>query len=76
MQRKKRAEVDPLSAVLDQMERLIREEHTTLEKFAYGTEAITKSTLNRLMRDRQDCKVSTLKMIAKGLGKRLVIRIE
>jgi len=76
MQRKKQAEADPVKVVLAQMEKAIKKDYGTMEKFAYGTDAIQKSTLSRLMKDRQDCRVSTLKAIARGLGKKLVIRME
>lgn len=66
----------PLAGVLEQMERLIKNEFGTFEKFAYGSESLAKSTVTRLFADRKDCKVSTLKAIADELGVELVLRVK
>lgn len=70
-----RSENQPLEAALQKIEKLIMEKHGTKERFCYETEALQKSTLNRLLRERQDCRFSTLKSICDGLGVKLEINI-
>lgn len=66
---------DPLKQALIQMEKLIRAEFKTLEKFSYGVESIPKPTLAKLMAKKKDCRVSTLKKICDGLGRELIIKV-
>lgn len=75
MQRKKRPQ-NALVEVRTEINKLIKKDYLTIEKFAYGHD-LNKSTLSRLLTGkRDDCRVSTLEGIARALGKRLVIRFE
>ena len=56
--------------------RLIAKDYRTIEKFAYENE-LNKSTLSKFLNaKRLDVRLSTLEQIAKGLGKKLVVRLE
>jgi predicted transcriptional regulator len=55
---------------------LIAEKYQSLDEFERAT-GVPKSTLSRIITgERNDCMLSTLGLIAKGLKKNLVIRFE
>jgi predicted transcriptional regulator len=66
---------DPLKAMRDQVEQLIRESYRTVEEFCWDKD-LSKATVSNFLHGKKDFQVSTLAKIAKALGKKVSIRIE
>ena len=64
------------TAIRLEIRNLIAEKFKSLDEFEKVT-GVPKSTLSRIITgDRNDCMLSTLGLIAKGLKKKLVVRFE
>jgi predicted transcriptional regulator len=70
-------EIDPLKEFRKQVKDLATEKYRSLDDFCLNGADIPKSTLSRLLSgERTEFRFATLQKIAKGLNKKLVIRLE
>ena len=70
-------EQDPLKEFRQQVDKPVKEKYASYDDFCLNVADIPKSTMSRLLSgERTEFRFSTLQRIAKGLGKKLVIRLE
>ena len=68
---------DPLKEFRQQVRELIIAEYRSFDDFCLNKADVPKSTVSRLLSGkRMGFRLSTLRKIASGLGKKLIIRLE
>ena len=67
---------DPLRELRQQVRELVTAKYKSFDDFCLNKADIPKSTMSRLLSgERTEFRLATLQKIAKGLGKKLVIRL-
>ena len=68
---------DPLKELRQQVRELVTAKYRSFDDFCLNKADVPKSTVSRLLSgERTEFRLLTLQKIAKGLGKKLVIRME
>lgn len=68
---------DPLKELRQQVRELVKAKYRSYDDFCLNRADIPKSTMSRLLSgERTEFRLVTLNKIARGLGKKLVIRLE
>ena len=68
---------DPLKEFRRQVRELVTTNYRSFDDFCLNRADIPKSTMSRLLSgERTEFRLATLRKIAKGLGKKLVIHLE
>ena len=70
-------DIDPLGEFRQQVRELVTTNYRSFDDFCLNRADIPKSTMSRLLSgERTEFRLATLRKIAKGLGKKLVIHLE
>ena len=73
----KKKKNEPLAELREQVKKEISKKYKSVDDFCLNASGVPKSTVSRLLSgQRTEFRYATLQKIAKGLGKKLVIRLE